>query len=68
MVLLGSLVNLYGIGYDISVTGASNGVKSAEMRDIWSKWAKNGPKLQFYAIMTSYLLKKVILRISKWYY
>ena len=31
----------YGIGYDISVTVASNGVKRAQIRDIWSKWAKN---------------------------
>ena len=34
-----------GIGYAISVTGASNHVKRAQMRDIWSKgvkqWAKN---------------------------
>ena len=39
----------------LKVTGDSNGIKRAQMRDIWSKWP---PKRPFYIIMTSYIQEK----------
>ena len=45
----------YVIGYAISITGTSNGVKRAQMRGIWSKWAKN---FHFTALWGPYVDRK----------